>query len=163
MPNKAIFLDRDGVINVDVNYAHMPEQIRFVDGIFDFCSSAKALGYKLIVITNQAGIGRGYYSEETFHGLMQWMFEQFEENNAPLDAYYFCPHHPEHGVGDYKKHCHCRKPQPGMITQAAREWDIDLKASLLIGDKQSDIDAAINAGIPNYLLFEGQFPILENN
>jgi D-glycero-D-manno-heptose 1,7-bisphosphate phosphatase len=163
MSSKAVFLDRDGVINVDINYAHTPEQITFIDGIFDFCSSAKAMGYKLIVITNQAGIGRGFYTEETFHALMDWMFAQFAENNVPLDAYYFCPHHPEYGVGEYKQDCNCRKPKPGMIIQAAGQWDIDLAQSILIGDKQSDIAAAIAAGMPNYILFEGQFPILESH
>jgi D-glycero-D-manno-heptose 1,7-bisphosphate phosphatase len=162
MQNKAIFLDRDGVINIDVNYAHTPEQITFIEGIFDFCRSARAFGYKLIIITNQAGIGRGYYSEAQFHELMEWMLAEFAEQGAPIDAYYFCPHHPEHGVGDYKKACHCRKPQPGMINDALKQWDIDPRQSMLLGDKQSDIDAAINAGLGSYMLFEGQFPLLDN-
>lgn len=162
MQNKAIFLDRDGVINIDVNYAHKPEQITFIEGIFDFCRKARGLGYKLIIVTNQAGIGRGYYTEEQFHRLMEWMLAQFRAKETSIDAYYFCPHHPEHGLGDYKQQCACRKPEPGMLNRAIKEWNIDVSQSLLIGDKQSDIDAAINAGLTDYILFEGQFPLLES-
>ncbi len=161
MQNKAIFLDRDGVINVDIHYAHKPEQITFIDGIFDFCRHARALGYVLIVVTNQAGIGRGYYNEEQFRDLMDWMMARFETENAPLDAYYFCPHHPVHGQGEFKIECECRKPKPGMILRAARHYDIDLTQSMLIGDKQSDIDAAIAAGVGKHLLFTGTFPVLD--
>jgi D-glycero-D-manno-heptose 1,7-bisphosphate phosphatase len=112
--NKALFLDRDGVINVDVGYAHSPEQITFVSGIFDVCRTAVAQGYQLIIITNQSGIGRGYYSEEQFHVLMQWMSKEFEKEGCPLTAYYYCPHTPADG-------CDCRKPKAGMILQAAKE------------------------------------------
>lgn len=162
MQNKAIFLDRDGVVNVDVQYAHRPEQIRFVDGIFDFCRSAKAEGYLLVIVTNQAGIGRGLYSEDQFRNLMDWIFAQFEARGVSLDGFYFCPHHPVHGVGEYKKSCDCRKPKPGMILRAARHLDIDVSRSILIGDKQSDIDAAVAAGVAHAVLFEGQFPILKD-
>lgn len=138
--NKALFLDRDGVINVDVNYAHTPEQITFMPGIFERCRKAIADGYKLIIVTNQSGIGRGYYTEAQFHALMQWMLAQFEKENCPITAYYFCPHLPDAG-------CACRKPQPGMILQAVKDWDIDLAASELIGDKESDLEAGRAAGV----------------
>lgn len=161
MQNKAIFLDRDGVINVDVNYAHTPEQITFIDGIFDFCKRAKELGYLLVIITNQAGIGRGLYTEGQFRELMDWMFARFEEKGILLDGFYFCPHHPEHGIGEFRQACECRKPRPGMILRAAKHLDIDLSGSMLIGDKQSDIDAAVAAGVATPFLFKGQFPVLE--
>lgn len=156
---KAIFLDRDGVINIDTNYAHLPEHITFVDGIFDFCRAAKAKGYILIIITNQAGIGRGYYTEAQFHTLMQWMLARFEKEDCPITAYYFCPHHPEHGQGDYKQVCECRKPKPGMILKAAKEHDIDLGQSMLIGDNQTDIEAGKAVGIGELHLFSNEFPL----
>lgn len=143
--SKALFLDRDGVINVDVGYAHLPEQIIFMPGIFDVCRTAVAQHYKIIIITNQSGIGRGLYTEAQFHTLMKWMSDRFREEACPIIAYYFCPHLPE-------DHCNCRKPKPGMILQAAAEHHIDLKNSLLIGDKQSDIDAAISAGVGEWRL-----------
>ncbi len=138
--NKALFLDRDGVINVDVGYAHLPEQITFVAGIFDVCRTAVVQGYQLIIVTNQSGIGRGYYSEEQFHVLMQWMSKEFEKEGCPLTAYYHCPHTPDDG-------CECRKPKAGMILQAAKDHALNLSASMLIGDKESDIEAGKTAGV----------------
>src|SRR5271163_2190256 len=102
---KALFLDRDGVINVESGYIYKPEQVVFVDGIFDFCGKARAQGYLLIIMTNQSGIGRGLFSEEDFQALMRWMGERFTREGCPLTAYYFCPHHPEHGIGKYKQEC----------------------------------------------------------
>jgi D-glycero-D-manno-heptose 1,7-bisphosphate phosphatase len=155
LSHKAIFLDRDGVINRDTGYAHLPEQIEFLPGLFDFCRAAHAQGYMLIVITNQAGIARGFYSEETFHALMHWMEERFKKEGAPLSGYYFCPHHPD-------ANCNCRKPKPAMILQAADEHDIDLAHSILIGDKQSDIEAGRTAGVGRLELFSGLWPLLSS-
>jgi D-glycero-D-manno-heptose 1,7-bisphosphate phosphatase len=143
---KALFLDRDGVINVDAGYVHKPEQVVFTDGIFDLCRAAKALGYLLIVITNQSGIGRGYYSEEDFHHLMRWMQERFAQEHCALDSYYFCPHHPEHGLGHYRQECACRKPKPGMLHQARDQFNIDLSQSYIIGDHGRDVLAGKAAG-----------------
>lgn len=151
--HKAIFLDRDGVINIDTGYAYLPEQIEFIGGVFDFCRHAHGLGYKLIVVTNQSGIGRGLYNEDQFHALMRWMQERFVEESCPLTAYYYCPHHPQHGIGAYKRDCDCRKPKPGMIAQAARDWDIDLSQSMLVGDHARDIEAARAGGIARQELF----------
>ena len=137
---KALFLDRDGVVNKDVGYAHRVDQIEFMPGIFELCRAAHAAGELIIIVTNQSGIGRGYYSEADFHALMQWMCERFTEEGASITAYYFCPHLPEDA-------CHCRKPQPGMILQAAREWNIDLAHSRLIGDKESDLEAGRAVGL----------------
>jgi len=154
---QAIFLDRDGVINVDTGYAHKPEDIIFINGIFEFCRAGKQAGYKLIVVTNQAGIGRGLYSEEQFHALMQWMMRRFEEEGCALDAYYYSPNHPEHGIGKYKKECELRKPNPGMLLKAAQDFALNLKDCLLVGDSATDIEAAERAGVKAFL-FTGDFP-----
>lgn len=145
MKTKALFLDRDGVINADVGFAHAPEQIIFLPGFFDLCRAAYASGERIIIVTNQSGIARGLYTEAQFHALMCWMMERFEKEGCPITAYYFCPHMPEAG-------CDCRKPKPGMILQAAREWNIDLAASRLIGDKESDLEAGRAAGVGNNVL-----------
>lgn len=150
---RALFLDRDGVINVDHAYVSRKEDFHFLDGIFELCYKAKQLNYLIVVITNQAGIGRGYYSEQDFLNLTDWMKEVFRLKGIDIDAVYFCPYHYEHGVGEYKKDSDCRKPRPGMIFQAENEYDIDLQNSLLIGDKISDIDAGIAADIGQNLLF----------
>lgn len=143
----ALFLDRDGVINIDHAYVYRPENFEFIDGIFDLCRMAKKLEYLLIVVTNQAGIGRGYYTEADFMKLTKWMREVFLREGAPIDGIYFCPFHPEHGLGVYKAESLCRKPAPGMILQAAEEHGIDLAKSMLIGDKLSDMQAGVAAGV----------------
>lgn len=161
MPRKALFLDRDGVINVDTGYAHQPEQIVFIDGIFDFCRKAVALDYLLIVVTNQSGVARGMFSKNEVHDLMRWMQERFVKEQCPWTAYYFCPHHPDIGNPRYKRDCDCRKPKPGMIAQAAKDWNIDLASSILIGDSERDIEAAKAAGVGKWVLFDGVFPVVE--
>lgn len=152
----AVFLDRDGVINVDHGYVHRIEDFEFVSGVFDFCLAAHRKGYLLVVVTNQAGIGRGYYTEEQFHALSSWMCEQFRQHGIPLAAVYHCPHHPEFGIGPFKQDCPRRKPNPGMILDAARELGIDLARSHLIGDKHSDLEAGKRAGVTHLHLFEPQ-------
>ena len=158
--HKALFLDRDGVINVESGYIYRPEEVVFIGGIFDFCRKARVQGYLLIVVTNQSGIGRGYYSEGDLQALMRWMGERFIQENCPLAAYYYCPHHPEYGIGKYQLDCDCRKPKPGMILQAAKEWDIDLTQSMLIGDHPRDIEAAKRAGIEKRILFNAATDLL---
>lgn len=149
----ALFLDRDGVINVERNYVHRVEDVEFIDGIFTLCQAAKNAGLAIVVVTNQAGIGRGYYTEDQFRTLMDWMKERFAERGVVIDAVYFCPFHPEHGVGVYKQDSFDRKPNPGMILRAQADLDIDLGASCLIGDKASDIAAARAAGVGTAVLF----------
>lgn len=151
----ALFLDRDGVVNREVGYLSKPEQVEFVPGIFDLCRSAQAMGHKLIIVTNQAGIARELYSEADFHSLMRWMTKQFANAQIQLTGYYYCPHHPEHGVGQYRMDCPDRKPQPGMLLQAAREHGIDLSRSLLVGDRCSDIYAGAAAGVGKLVLLAG--------
>ena len=147
MKNRALFLDRDGVINVDHGYVIRREDFHFVDGIFDLVRHAKSQGYLVVVVTNQAGIGRGYYTEEQFHQLMGWVAERFAENGGAIDKVYFCPDHPEHGIGQYRRQSSMRKPGPGMILTACEELNIDLTKSLLIGDNVSDIEAGRAAGV----------------
>ncbi len=147
--NKALFLDRDGVINVEKNYLHRREDFEFIDGIFDVCRHYTALGYIIIVVTNQSGIARGYYSEADFAALSEWMVGEFKAEGITVAAVYHCPHHPEHSGA-----CECRKPMPGMLHAAAQEHDIDLEASLLIGDAERDIQAAYAAGLKTAYLYD---------
>jgi len=153
MKKRALFLDRDGVINVDHGYVHRPESFEFVDGIFELCKCANDSGYEIFIVTNQAGIGRGYYSEHDFHVLTAWMKARFRDNGVEIADVYFCPCHPEHGVGAYKRESARRKPNPGMLLDAAREHGVDLAASMLIGDKHSDIEAGRRAGIGCSVLY----------
>jgi len=150
---RALFLDRDGVINEDTAYVCRQEHFTFIDGIFDLVASAKARGFLVVVVTNQAGIGRGYYTEADFHSLMKWVNGRFAAQGGALDKIYFCPSHPEHGVGAYRRESPFRKPAPGMLQAAIRELGIDPSRSVLIGDKMTDIEAGRAAGIAINLLF----------
>lgn len=153
MGRPALFLDRDGVINIDHAYVHKREDFDFVDGIFDLVRAARERGCFVFVITNQAGIGRGKYTEADFHALTEWMCGEFASRGAPIDKVYFCPYHAEHGIGHYKAESPFRKPNPGMILQAAQEFDVDLAASVLLGDMETDILAGVRAGVGRMLLF----------
>lgn len=149
----ALFLDRDGIINIDHGYVCKQEDFEFVEGIFELCRTAKRLGYLIFVVTNQAGIGRGYYTKQDFLRLTDWMCEVFRDKGVFIDNVYFCPSHPEHGVGQYKTDSPYRKPGPGMILQAAEEFGIDLAKSVLVGDKETDIQAGMAAGLGCNLLY----------
>ena len=145
--NRALFLDRDGVINHGAGYTSVVDDFKFIEGIFEVCRAARRLGYLLIVVTNQAGIGRGYYSEQDFFKLTQWMRERFVQEEAPITDVFHCPFHPEHGVGHYKADSFDRKPNPGMLLRAAEIHGINLELSIMIGDKDSDMQAALRAGV----------------
>lgn len=155
MTRAALFLDRDGVINVDHGYVCRQESFDFIEGIFELVAAAHQQGYLVVVVTNQAGIGRGYYSEADFHALTDWMRGRFAEHDGYIDAVYFCPFHPEHGVGEYRRESNCRKPAPGMLLQAGRELGIDFGRSILVGDKPSDMAAGRAAGVGTLLHFGG--------
>jgi len=155
---RALLLDRDGVINVDYGYVHHSENFEFIDGIFEVARAAHASGYKLVVITNQAGIARGYYSEQQFHQLTEWMCNEFFIEGVPIEKVYFSPFHPTAGLGAYKKDDVSRKPHPGLIHQAQREMNLDLGNSILVGDKASDIQAGIAAGVGLNILFDQKQP-----
>lgn len=155
LANRALFLDRDGVINVDFGYVCSPDRTQFVPGIFELCAKASRLGYLLIIVTNQAGIGRGYYTEDDFLRYMEWMRGEFSARGIPISAVYFCPHHPEAALDIYRQECTCRKPAPGMFLQAAHDLDIDMSRSMLVGDKPSDAMAAHAAGVSSIFVLPG--------
>ena len=148
---RALFLDRDGVINVNHGYVHTPETTEWVPGVFDLAAAAHRAGYLLVVVTNQAGIARGYYTRAQFEDYARWVHAQLAAAGAPLAATYYCPHHPA-GIGVLGVECFCRKPKPGLLLRAAEDLDIDLCASLLLGDSPSDIEAADAAGVPLAIL-----------
>ncbi|WP_028863488.1 D-glycero-beta-D-manno-heptose 1,7-bisphosphate 7-phosphatase [Psychromonas aquimarina] len=154
---RAVFLDRDGVINIDNGYVAEVDDFEFIEGVIEACQKLKEKGYLLVVITNQSGIARGYFSEEQFHTLTEWMDWSLADRGVDLDGIYYCPHHAEKGIGEFKVDCDCRKPKPGMLLSAVKELNIDVSNSLLVGDKVSDIQAGIAAGVKtNYLVKTGK-------
>lgn len=151
---KIAFLDRDGVINVDHGYVSKIEDFLWCDGVFDGLSCLRELGFELVIITNQSGIARGYYSEQDFENLTSWMLGELENQGISVLKVYHCPH-------DQKAQCECRKPKPGMILRATSELEIDLKSSVLIGDKDSDIAAGKTAGLSKCFLLGKDFASLK--
>ena len=152
---RAMFLDRDGVINEEIGYLHRQQDVRFVPGVFSLCRAAQGSGYRVFIITNQSGIARGLYSEADFHGLMDWMRAEFAREQVELAAVYFCPFHPVHGIGEYRREHEDRKPGTGMLRRAAREFGLDLSRSIMVGDRCSDVAAANAAGLEKAFLLSG--------
>jgi len=147
---KALFLDRDGVINVEKEYLYKIDDFEFIEGIFELCRCFASKGFLIIVVTNQSGIARDFYTEEDFSKLTQWMVEQFSRQGVSIAKVYHCPHHPK-----ITGECSCRKPYPGMLFDAQKEFGLDMEHSVLVGDKERDIEAALNAGVKEtYLLDE---------
>jgi len=138
----AAFLDRDGVLNVDHGYVYRPDQLAWIAGAPDAVHLLNEAGYYVFVITNQSGVARGYYEEAAVHQFHGHMQDALRAQGAHVDAFYYCPHHPEGTVKEFAVRCRCRKPNPGMLEQAAREWPIDPGRSFLIGDKDDDMAAA---------------------
>ena len=152
----AVFFDRDGVLNVDKGYINHKEDFQWIPGAPKAIKKLNDFGYLVFVITNQSGIARGYYPEESVIKLHEYMNEELSMINARIDAFYYCPHHTEGKIKEYTIECNCRKPLPGMILQAFEEWEprIDKEKSFAVGDKERDLEAATAAGISSYL-FEG--------
>ena len=151
----AIFFDRDGVLNVDVNYLYKTEDFQWIAGAKEAIKYYNDQGYLVFVVTNQSGVARGYYSEADVHNLHKWMQQELAAAGARIDAFYHCPHHVQGSVVEYSLDCGCRKPAPGLLLQAMEEWPVNKDQSLLIGDKPSDIEAAQAAGIKGYLFAGG--------
>lgn len=142
MKNKALFVDRDGVINVEKNYVHTIEEFEFIPEIFSILKKYQDEGFLIIVVSNQAGVARNYYTEKEVDNVNHWMVDKLKEKGIAIREVYYCPHHP-----DFTGDCECRKPKPGMILKALEKYNIDPEKSVLIGDKESDIQAGRNAGI----------------
>ena len=145
MTIKTIFLDRDGVVNKEVRYLYKLSDFEFIDGIFDVCHYFQKLGYEIVIVTNQSGIARGYYNKNDYHKLTEWMLSQFNDNGINILDEFYCPHGPE-------STCNCRKPKPGMLIEAKDKYNIGMQDSWMIGDKETDIEAANLAGINNTIL-----------
>ena len=140
--NKALFLDRDGTLNAEKNYVYKIQDFEFLPGILDLLQHFQQKGFLLIVVTNQSGIARGFYTEKDFLLLTNWMIAELKKQKVNIAKVYFCPHHP-----DFSGDCNCRKPKPGLILEAIKEFNLNPRESILVGDKDTDILAGINAGI----------------
>lgn len=154
--DKAIFLDRDGVVNREIGYLYKKSDFEFIDDIFASCKFFIQKGYKIIIVTNQSGIGRGYYTQSDFDRLTSWMLKEFASNNVEILDVLSCPHTPE-------SRCDCRKPKPGMLLYAKEKYGLDMGNSWLVGDKETDIEAAISAGIHQNILVRTGHRIDEKN
>lgn len=152
---RVVFLDRDGTLNEEVNYLHRKEDLKILDGVPEALRILKEHGYRLVVITNQAGVARGYYTEADVEELHRYMNELFRAEGVEIDEFFYCPHHPEHGIGAYKIQCHCRKPETGMFEQAQQLFAVDKQASWMIGDKLIDVQAGQNYGLRTVLVGTG--------
>lgn len=155
MKDKAVFFDRDGVLNVDVDYLYKIEDLVWVDGAREALAHLCELGYKVFVVTNQSGVARGYYTIEDMNKLHAHMAAEIAKCGGKIEKFYYCPHHKEGKIAEYAIDCDCRKPKPGMLLQAFAENDLDKDACFLIGDSKRDVEAAANAGIRGYLFTGG--------
>lgn len=169
--NKAVFLDRDGTINVEKHYLYRIEDFTFLPGVLDGLRLLQNAGYILIIVTNQSGIARGYYSEDDFSNLNKWMINELEENGIHITEVYYCPHLPDAKIDKYRKMCACRKPALGMFEQAVKDFDIDLSDSWAIGDKLRDCTLCEKTQCRGFLVGQhvytdetlwNEFPFLRN-
>ena len=149
---KAVFLDRDGTINVDKDYLYKIEEFEYLPGVKDALKRFQAAGYELIIITNQSGIGRGYYTEEDFKKLCDFMTEDLKKDGIEISDIYYCPHLPEAAAIEYRADCDCRKPKPGMILAAANKYNLDLENSYMVGDSFTDVQCGRAAGVKTVFL-----------
>ena len=153
--HRAVFLDRDGTINVEKNYLHRVEDFAFIAGVPAAIQRLKEAGFLVIVVTNQSGVARGYYSREAVCRLHEHLQQELRRHGTGIDGFYVCPHHPTEGIGDNRIDCDCRKGAPGLLLQAARDHGIDLDRSFMVGDKLADIEAGQAAGCRSLLVRTG--------
>jgi D-glycero-D-manno-heptose 1,7-bisphosphate phosphatase len=161
--SKAIFLDRDGTINIERNYLYKSEDFVLIKGTIEAIRIFRTLGYKIIVITNQAGVARGYYSESDVEKLHNYIDDELKKEGTSVDAYYYCPHHLEGIVTKYAVECECRKPKTGMIEKAATDFNINLADSIIVGDKEIDVQTGKKAGIKYSILVRSGHPVDESS
>ena len=163
-PTKAVFFDRDGTLNVEVGYLYEFEKFKWIDGAIEAVKFCNDNGYLVIVVTNQSGVARGYYTEADVAELHRRMNEELNKHGAHIDDFFYCPHHPGGAIAQYSIDCKCRKPKPGLIEEACRKHDIDKSKSLMIGDMPRDVECATNAGVRGVLFTGGSlFNVLKDN
>ncbi len=153
--DKIVFLDRDGTINEEVEYLHRPSDLVILPGVSAALKRLKEQGFRLVVVTNQAGVARGYYSESDVDQLHEYMNRLLAEDGAEIDHFFYCPHHPDYGIGAYKKSCHCRKPDIGMFEMAENYFQVDKSHSYMVGDKLLDTEAGHKYGVSSVLVGTG--------
>jgi len=153
--DRVIFLDRDGTINEEVHYLHRPEDMVLIPGAGQAIGRLNRAGFKTVVVTNQAGVARGYYTEADVEKLHEHMNRELEKQGAHIDLFFYCPHHPEAGIGEYRRECSCRKPAPGLLEAAEGYYEVDKAHSYMIGDKLADAEAGNHYGVPAVLVGTG--------
>ncbi len=154
---KAVFLDRDGVLNKDPpHYAHRLDQMEMIEGVDEAVKLLKDAGYFLVVVSNQSGVARGYYPEEQIAIFNEALMKEIRKKGGDIDVFCYCPHHPEAPLEQYRVDCNCRKPKPGMILDAVKKYDIDLSQSFFVGDKATDVETGKNAGVRTIIVLSGQ-------
>lgn len=161
MTMKTVFLDRDGTINVEKNYLYRKDEFEFIENAPQAIALLKRCGYRVIVVSNQAGVARGYYQESDVCVLHSYINDQLKEYDTCIDAFYFCPHHPDAGVGKYRVVCSCRKPGIGMFEQACKDFCVDRENSWMIGDNRGDIEAGKRFGLKTIMVRTGYGAVLE--
>lgn len=152
MKNRAVFLDRDGTINVDKGFAYKMEDFEFIDGAIEAIRLLNESNFRVLVVSNQSGIGRGYFTEEDLQRLHRFISEELVKHGAWIDKFYYCPHHPEATIERYRAKCECRKPRSGLLEQAIEDFDIDVYQSFLVGDSLRDIEAGRAVGYKTILV-----------
>ena len=161
--NKAIFLDRDGTINIDKSYVYKREDFLYIEGVIDGLKRLQDMGFLLVIISNQSGIARGYYSEKDFESLTAWMIEDLRQKGINISGVYYCPHLPEGKLKKYAIHCDCRKPKTGLFFRAKEELDIDLDHSFAMGDQLRDLSITENTGVRGIWITDANDEILESS
>lgn len=160
--SKAVFFDRDGTLNVDTGYLHDKADFVWIEGAIEAIKRCRQAGFLVIVVTNQSGVARGYYTERDVNELHEWMNYELAQYGTRIDRFYYCPHHPVATVAAYQKNCHCRKPHTGMIDAACADFNIDRNRSWLVGDRPTDMQTAEAAGLRGILYASGSLLDLLN-